>query len=39
MHKLEVRTKVRDSKGKERKLVVRARSGYYMKMQGVPVEN
>ena len=30
---LEIRTKVHDSKGKERKLVVRARSGYYMKMQ------
>jgi len=33
MHKLEVRTKVRDAKGRERKLVVRARRGYYMKMQ------
>lgn len=33
MHKLEVRTKARDSKGKERKLVVLARRGYYMKMQ------
>jgi hypothetical protein len=32
MHKLEVRTKVRDTKGKERKLVVRARRGYYTKM-------
>ena len=31
MHKLEVRTKARDSKGKERKLVVLARRGYYMK--------
>jgi hypothetical protein len=38
MHKLEVRTKVRDSKGKERKLVVRARRGYYMKIREVPVE-
>ena len=38
MHKLEVRTKVRDSKGKERKVVVRARRGYYMKMREVPVE-
>ncbi len=37
MHKLEVRTKVRDAKGKERKLVVRARRGYYMKMQEVRV--
>ena len=37
MHKLEVRTKVRDSEGKERKLVVRARRGYYMKMQVSPV--
>ena len=37
MHKLEVRTKARDSKGKERKLVVRARRGYYMKMPEVPV--
>jgi len=37
MHKLEVRTKVRDAKGKERKLVVRARRGYYMKMQEAPV--
>jgi VWFA-related protein len=33
MHKLEVRVKARDSKGKERKLVVRARRGYYLKMQ------
>jgi hypothetical protein len=32
MHKLEVRTKVRDAKGRERKLVVRTRRGYYMKM-------
>ncbi|HEY3026222.1 MAG TPA: VWA domain-containing protein [Pyrinomonadaceae bacterium] len=37
MHKLEVRVKARDSSGKERKLVVRARRGYYMKMQEVPV--
>ena len=37
MDKLEVRTKVRDSEGKERKLVVRARRGYYMKMQVSPV--
>jgi len=37
MHKLEVRTKVRDAKGKERKLVVRARRGYYMKIRDVPI--
>jgi hypothetical protein len=37
MHKLEVRTKVRDAKGKQRKLVVRARRGYYMKIQDVRV--
>jgi len=36
MHKLEVRTKVRDSKGKERKLVVSARRGYYLKMVEAP---
>jgi hypothetical protein len=38
MHKLEVRTKVRDSKGKERKLFVMARRGYYMKKQEAAVE-
>lgn len=32
MHQLEVKTKVRDAKGRERKLVVRARRGYYMKI-------
>ena len=37
MHKLEVRTKARDSKGKERKLVVSARRGYYLKMVEAPV--
>ena len=37
MHKLEVRTKARDSSGKERKLVVRARRGYYMKTPDAPV--
>jgi Ca-activated chloride channel homolog len=37
LHKLEVRAKVRDPKGKERKLVVRARRGYYMKAQDVPI--
>jgi VWFA-related protein len=36
MHKLEVRTKARDSKGKERKLIVSARRGYYLKMVEVP---
>ena len=38
MHKLEVRTKVRDAKGKERKLVVRTRRGYYMKIQDATVQ-
>jgi VWFA-related protein len=33
MHKLEVRTKARDSKGKDRTLVVSARRGYYLKME------
>jgi len=33
MHKLEVRTKVRDAKGKERKFIVLARRGYYMTRQ------
>jgi hypothetical protein len=37
MHKLEVRTKVRDAKGKERKFIVLARRGYYLKMQESPV--
>ena len=32
-HKLEVKVKTRDSKGKERKLIVRARRGYYLKMR------
>ncbi|PYS56743.1 MAG: hypothetical protein DMF74_27805, partial [Acidobacteria bacterium] len=32
-HKLEVKVKARDAHGKERKLIVRARHGYYMKMQ------
>ena len=36
MHKLEVRTKARDSKGEERKLVVSARRGYYLKMVEAP---
>ena len=34
MHKLEVRVKARDSRGKERKLIVRAHRGYY-----IPKEN
>ena len=38
MHKLEVRTKVRDAKGTERKLVVRARRGYYIKSEDVPAK-
>jgi len=39
MHKLEVRTRVRDSKGKERKLMVRARRGYYIpKVEEMPVK-
>jgi hypothetical protein len=37
MHKLQVRTKVRDAKGKERKLIVLARRGYYMTMQEATV--
>ena len=37
MHKLEVKMKARDSSGKERKLLVRARRGYYIKMQEVPL--
>jgi len=36
MHKLEVKVKARDSSGKERKLVVKARRGYYMKIQEPP---
>src|SRR5947207_5785134 len=32
-HKLEVKVKARDAHGKKRKLIVRARHGYYMKMQ------
>ena len=38
MHKLEVRVKARDSKGKDRKLVARARRGYYLHMSEQPVE-
>ena len=33
MHRLEVRVKATDSRGKQRKLVVRSRRGYYVKMQ------
>ena len=32
-HKLEVKVKARDAHGRERKLIVRARHGYYMKTQ------
>jgi hypothetical protein len=38
MHKLEVRIRARDSKGKDRKLVARARRGYYLKISEAPVE-
>jgi hypothetical protein len=34
MHKLEVRIRARDDKGKERKLVAKARRGYYLKIPG-----
>jgi hypothetical protein len=37
MHKLEVRVKARDSGGKEWKLIVKARRGYYMRIQEPPV--
>jgi Ca-activated chloride channel family protein len=37
MHKLEVRIRARDSKGKDRKLVARARRGYYLKIPEPPV--
>lgn len=37
MHKLEVRMKARDAKGKARKLAVSARRGYYLKMVEAPV--
>ncbi|MBA3322910.1 MAG: hypothetical protein H0T45_15880, partial [Pyrinomonadaceae bacterium] len=37
MHKLEVKVKARDGQGKQRKLVVNARRGYYLpKMQETP---
>jgi len=32
-HKLEVKVKARDAAGRERRLIVRARHGYYVKMQ------
>jgi hypothetical protein len=38
MHKLEVRIRARDSKGKDRKLVARARRGYYLKIPEAPVD-
>ncbi|MEK6336773.1 MAG: hypothetical protein AABM67_17745 [Acidobacteriota bacterium] len=38
MHKLEVRIRARDTKGKDRKLVARARRGYYLKRPEPPVE-
>lgn len=38
MHKLAVRTKVRDAKGKERKLILLARRGYYIKAEEVPTK-
>jgi VWFA-related protein len=37
IHRLEVRVKATDSRGKQRKLVVRARRAYYMKTQEAPV--
>lgn len=38
MHKLEVKIRARNSKGKDRKLVARARRGYYLKVPEAPVE-
>lgn len=38
LHRLEVRVKVRDSRGSERKLITSARRGYYIpKAEGLPV--
>jgi VWFA-related protein len=37
VHRLEVRVKATDSRGKQRKLVVRARRGYYMNTKEAPV--
>jgi hypothetical protein len=36
MHALEVRARARDAKGKERKLEVKARHGYYMPSDAKP---
>ncbi len=36
MHKLEVKVKARDARGKERKLIVSARRGYYMPKPSAP---
>src|SRR5439155_12916700 len=36
-HKLEVKVKARDANGREPKLIVRARHGYYLKMQAPAV--
>ena len=38
LHKLEVKVKARDTRGKERKLSVSARRGYYMKIQDATVQ-
>lgn len=39
LHKLEVRIKVRDGRGKERKFTVKARRGYYIpKVEEIPVK-
>jgi VWFA-related protein len=38
LHKLEVKVKARDAHGKERKLSVSARRGYYMKIQDATVQ-
>jgi len=38
LHKLEVKVKARDASGKERKLSVSARRGYYMKIQDATVQ-
>jgi hypothetical protein len=39
LHKLEVKVRARDSRGKDRKLIVRARRGYYLpKVEETPVK-
>jgi len=38
LRKLEVKVKTRDASGKERKLSMSARRGYYMKIQDAPVQ-